>query len=217
MSWRLCPSGFSLHSRSTFTTISGQLAFVVDVCKRSRSLSDAGRTLFGAPSRPQVDLKRRRSAPQILRSLWCGIFGDPESEGKNLKDRTCSPNEASDPLALLTTVFHCSTVPAALPYVVETTCTQNQNPMAPPSFQSVKLPERASRSESRHEAAFAAKSGDLLRQQPSSAVQRGIQGSLAAMWRVDRWAPKPNTKFALKRMPFCGCTTAVEFTKFVRR
>ena len=25
-----------------------QLAFVVDVCKRSRSLSDAGRTLFGA-------------------------------------------------------------------------------------------------------------------------------------------------------------------------
>lgn len=60
-----------------------QLAFVIDVCKRSRSLSEAGRSLFGA-SRARKSISN--DADRLRKYL--GRFGLEFSEIRNLTARS---------------------------------------------------------------------------------------------------------------------------------
>lgn len=60
-----------------------QLAFVIDVCQRSRSLSEAGRTLFGA-SRARKSISN--DADRLRKYL--GRFGLEFSEIQNLTARS---------------------------------------------------------------------------------------------------------------------------------
>jgi sigma54-dependent transcription regulator len=57
-----------------------QRAFVVDVCRHSRSLSDAGRTLLGASRTRKTFSNGADRLRKIPRSLWFGILTDPESD-----------------------------------------------------------------------------------------------------------------------------------------